>query len=169
MENNGYTSLQLGYGEKRKTLFSKPELIHFEKKELPLFRYLKEFKGFEEDLFKVGDDISLDLFKENEFVNVTGISKGKGFAGVHKRHGFSGGRKTHGSNFHRAPGSIGQCSTPSKVFKGVRMPGRMGSDRVTVSKLKVMKIIKDKNYILVKGAIPGRNNGIVVVTKGGNS
>lgn len=159
------SKLQLGFGSKRKTLFNKAELNHFEKKGQPLFRYLKEFKGFEEGSFDVGDEIRADFFQENDIVNVIGYSKGKGFAGVHKRYGFGGGRKTHGSHFHRAPGAIGACATPAKVFKGTKMPGRLGSDRVTVKNLKVVKIIKDRNYIFVKGSVPGKLNSIVAITR----
>ncbi len=162
---DGYDALQLGYGNKREVLFTKPELEHQKKSGNLLFRFLKEFRGFDQTTYNVGDQVSMEIFEENEKINVVGLSKGKGFAGVHKRHGFGGGRKTHGSHFHRAPGSIGACAFPSKVFKGMRMPGHKGVDRVTVVALQIIKMNKEKNYLLIKGAVPGKNNDLVAIIK----
>ncbi len=111
----------------------------------------------------VGSTIDCTIFEENQTVQVTGISKGKGFAGVMKRHGFAGGRATHGSSFHRAPGSIGANTYPAEVWKGKKMPGRMGSRRTTVKNLQIVKIIKDKNIVLISGAIPGRKDSLITV------
>ena len=166
-ENDGYDSLQIGIGAKKEKNITKPELGHFKKGNLtPSFK-IKEFSGFEKDKYKSGDEIKLDIFEEGEIIKVRGKSKGKGFQGVMKRHGFGGvGGTTHGqSDRLRAPGSIGASSYPSRVFKGQRMAGRKGNDTVTIRNLKVMKIIIDKNLILVKGAVPGPNNSIVELIK----
>ncbi len=163
-EKDGYEAVQLGFGEKRKKLFTKPELGHFEKAGVEPTRYLKEISGHED--VNVGDEVKVDIFKKGEIVDVTGISKGLGFQGVMRRHGFSGGQATHGqSDRERAPGSIGQSSYPSRVFKGMKMPGKMGKDKVTVLNLVVARVIEDQNLILVRGAIPGKKGTLVKIRK----
>jgi len=166
-ENDGYSSVQLGFQEMKEKRLAKPQAKNFKKKKLPLLRYLKEVRDFEgTDGLKVGDVLKADLFKEGERIKVTGNSKGKGFQGVVKRHGFGGGVKTHGqSDRLRAPGSIGASSYPSRVFKGQRMAGRMGGNKVTVRNLQVVKVIAESNLILVDGAIPGANSQLVEIYK----
>jgi large subunit ribosomal protein L3 len=125
---------------------------------------MAEVEEFDQSI-EVGAQLDCSLFQENDSVNVTGVSKGHGFSGVIKRHGFGGGRTTHGSHFHRAPGSIGACAYPSEVWKGKKMPGRFGSKTVTVKNLKIVKILQDKNIVLISGAIPGRKNTLIKVTE----
>jgi len=153
--------------EKKEKHVSKPVLGQFKKNNLTPFKTVKEFKGFDADSLKVGDDIKVDFFKEGEIIKVRGKSKGKGFQGVMKRHNFGGvGGTTHGqSDRLRAPGSIGASSYPSRVFKGQRMAGRQGFENVTVHNLKVIKIIPEDNLILIKGAVPGSINSIVELIK----
>ena len=167
LEKNGYTALQLGFQEKKEKAFSKPEIGFFKKNNLPCYAVLKEFAFPADDSYKVGDDINVSFFTEGESIKVRGISKGKGFQGVMKRHGFGGvGGTTHGqSDRLRAPGSIGSSSYPSRVFKGMKMAGRMGNDSVTVHNLKVLKVNAEKNVIFVKGCIPGSINSIVELYK----
>ena len=164
---DGYEALQLGYGSKKEKNVNKPEAGHFKKNELPYSAVLKEFRNFSEYDYKIGDEINTDFFKVGELIKVKGRSKGKGFQGVMRRHGCSGvGGATHGqSDRLRAPGSIGSSSYPSRVFKGMKMGGRMGFEFVTVSNLKVVKILPEKNIIMVKGAIPGAINSIVELLK----
>jgi large subunit ribosomal protein L3 len=166
-EKDGYSALVVGYGEKKEKNISKPVLGQFKKSNLSPFRMIKEFKGFDSNSTKVGDEIKVDLFKEGEIIKVRGKSKGKGFQGVMKRHNFGGvGGTTHGqSDRLRAPGSIGASSYPSRVFKGQRMAGRKGFDNVTVRNLKVIKVIPEENLILIKGAVPGSINSIVELIK----
>ncbi len=161
-EKDGYASLKLGYSDVKEKSVSRPHAADFKKKTLPLKKVLKEVEVFDEGL-EVGSVVTCDIFEENQTVSITGLSKGKGFAGVIKRHGFGGGRKTHGSDFHRAPGSIGACAFPSEVWKGQKMPGRHGSKNLTIKNLKIMKIIKDKNIVLISGAVPGRKDSIITV------
>lgn len=166
-DNDGYTALQLGFTERKEKRLAVPQVKNFKKKNLPLLRFIKEVRDFEnaED-FKVGDVIKTDLFKEGDIVKVTSKSKGKGFQGVVKRHGFGGGSVTHGqSDRLRAPGSIGASSYPSRVFKGQRMAGRMGGDRISIRNLKIIKIIPESNLLLIKGAVPGAISGIVEIYK----
>ena len=165
-ERDGYISVQLGFGEKKEKNLSKPLIGFFKKNEITPSAILKEFK-FQESELKVGDELKVDLFKEGEKIKVRGKSKGKGFQGVMRRHGFGGvGGTTHGqSDRLRAPGSIGASSYPSRVFKGQRMAGRMGYENVTVSNLKVIKILTEQNLILVKGAVPGSINSYVELIK----
>ncbi|MBU2491314.1 MAG: 50S ribosomal protein L3 [Bacteroidetes bacterium] len=164
---DGYEALVVGFGEKKEKHLTKPLKGLFEKAKVAPAAMLKEFKNFDIAAYKVGDDLTVELFAEGDKVKVSAKSKGKGFQGVVKRHGFSGvGGQTHGQhNRERAPGSIGQSSWPSRVFKGTRMAGRHGYSQVTVSNLKVVKIIPEKNIILVKGAIPGAINSIVEINK----
>ena len=165
-ETDGYNAVQLGYGEQKEKHLTRPELGHFKKAGVEPKRYLAEFKGFDTDL-KCGDVITADMFTEDDFVDVIGVSKGKGYQGVVKRHGFGGvGQSTHGQhNRLRAPGSIGACSYPAKVFKGMRMAGQTGNQQVTVQNLKVIKVIPEHNLIMLKGSIPGSKGSIISTQK----
>ena len=164
-EKDGYSSFQLGFDDKTKES-NKATQGHFKKSKSSPKKKLVEFSGYEGE-FKVGDKINVDHFFEGEYVDVTGISKGKGFQGVVKRHGFSGvGDSTHGQhNRNRAPGSIGAGSDPSRVFKGMRMAGQTGSAKVKALNLKVIKIMTEDNLLLVKGSVPGHNNSYIIVQK----
>ncbi|HAP51240.1 MAG: 50S ribosomal protein L3 [Muribaculaceae bacterium] len=166
VETDGYEALQLGFVEKKDKHTTKPEAGHFKKAGVAPQRFLAEFKGFDGD-HKAGDTITVDLFNDVEFVDVQGTSKGKGFQGVVKRHGFGGvGQKTHGQDDRlRAPGSIGACSYPAKVFKGMRMAGQMGNQRCTVQNLQVIKILPENNLLVVKGSVPGCKGSIVIIEK----
>lgn len=161
-DKDGYSSIQVGYGDKRESLINKSIKGHLKK--LGNFRYLREAKiNDATDQYKVGDKIDLSIFEEGDIVNVSGISKGKGFQGVVKRHGFHGGPRSHGQKHsEREAGSIGSTG-PQRVFKGKRMPGRMGGDRITVKNLKILKIDNKKNKIFVAGAIPGRRGTLVEI------
>ena len=163
---DGYESLQLSFEEKKIKLTNKSLTGHFEKAKTTPKKKSMEFKGFGQD-FNLGDVINVDLFQEGEFVDISSISKGKGFQGVVKRHGFSGvGQATHGQhNRLRAPGSIGAASYPARVFKGMKMAGRMGGKKVKVLNLKIFKVLPDKNIIIVKGAVPGHNNCYLKIEK----
>ncbi|SHK99617.1 50S ribosomal protein L3 [Rhodothermus profundi] len=164
---DGYDAVQLGYGERKLKRTTKAMLGHFQKAGVSPKRVLREFKNFVLDV-KPGDEVRLEqLFEEGELIDVVGISKGRGFQGVVKRHGFAGvGTRTHGQhNRERAPGSIGASSFPSHVFKGMRMAGRMGNQRVKVKNLEVIRIFPEHHLILVKGAVPGPRNGIVELHK----
>jgi len=166
-EKDGYVAVQLGYGEKKEKNVSMPLAGHFKKAGVAPQSKLVEFDSFDKEL-QLGETIVVsDVFVEGEFVDVVGTSKGKGFQGVVKRHNFGGvGQSTHGQhNRLRAPGSIGGASTPARVFKGMKMAGRTGNDRVTVQNLKVLKIIPEKNLILVNGSIPGAKNSFVLLEK----
>ncbi len=167
VERDGYTAIQLGYGEKKESKTIKPVLGYFKKHNLTISRTLKEFRLDDVSSYKIGDELTTSFFTEGEFIKVRGLSKGKGFQGVMKRHGFGGvGGTTHGqSDRLRAPGSIGSSSYPSRVFKGQRMAGRQGYENVTVQNLKIVKIVPEKNIILVKGAVPGSINSILELHK----
>lgn len=162
IEKDGYSALKVGYGSIKEKNCPDPILKDFKKKNVEPKRILREIELFDDSL-EVGSVIDCGILEGVEKVNVISTSKGRGFAGVIKRHGFGGGRATHGSHFHRAPGSIGACAYPGEVWKGQKMPGRLGSDRVTVKNLKVVKVIKDKNLVLVSGSVPGRKDSIVLV------
>ncbi len=166
VETDGYEALQLGFIEKKEKHTTKPESGHFKKAGVAPQRHLAEFNGFEGE-HKAGDTITVDLFNDVDFVDVAGVSKGKGFQGVVKRHGFGGvGQKTHGQDDRlRAPGSIGACSYPAKVFKGMRMAGQMGNKRCTVQNLQIIKILPESNVLVVKGSIPGSKGSIVTIEK----
>ena len=166
MEVDGYSSVQIGYGERKEKHTSSAMMGHFKKAKTTPKRKLVEIDSFTDEK-KVGDEITVDIFAEGEWVDVTGITKGKGFQGVVKRHGFSGvGGATHGQhNRLRAPGSIGAASTPSRVFKGMRMAGRMGGTRVTLENLKVVKVYPEKNLLVVKGSVPGHKGSYVIISK----
>ena len=165
-EADGYTALQLAFGDKTEKHSTKSEINHYAKAQTAPKRFVKEFRNY--SLTKaLGETISVDIFSEGDTVEVIGTTKGKGFQGVVKRHGFSGvGQQSHGQHDRsRAPGSIGNSSDASRVFKGMRMAGRMGNDRVMLKGLKVLKVFPDKNYILVSGSVPGHNNSIVLIQK----
>ena len=165
-EKDGYSSVQLGFFDKKETRLNNAEKGHAKKANTEPKSKVVEFKGFEEEL-KVGDTVNVNHFVEGEFVDVSGISKGKGFQGVVKRHGFAGvGQSTHGQhNRLRAPGSIGAASYPARVFKGMRMAGQTGNSKVTVQNLKVLKVVPEKNLLVLKGAVPGHKNSYVIIRK----
>jgi len=165
-DKDGYNSVQLGFFDKKETRVNKSEIGHSKKAKTDPKRKVVEFKGFESEL-NLGDVIYVDHFLEGEYVDVSGISKGKGFQGVVKRHGFAGvGQSTHGQhNRLRAPGSIGAASYPARVFKGMRMAGQTGNSKVTVQNLKVLKVIPEKNLLVLKGAVPGHKNSFIVIRK----
>ncbi|HLP65033.1 50S ribosomal protein L3 [Flavobacterium sp.] len=165
-EVDGYEALQLGFDDKTEKHATKADLGHFKKAGTSAKKKVVEFQGFEEE-YKLGDNITVDVFSEGEFVDVQGVSKGKGFQGVVKRHGFGGvGQATHGQhNRLRAPGSVGASSYPSRVFKGMRMAGRMGGENVKVQNLRVLKVVSEKNLLVIKGAIPGHKNSYVIIQK----
>ncbi len=163
-EIDGYEALQLGFDDKKTA--NKAATGHAKKAGVAAMRKVVEFKGFDGD-HKLGDSITVEHFTEGEFVDISGTSKGKGFQGVVKRHGFAGvGQATHGQhNRLRAPGSIGAASYPARVFKGMRMAGRMGGDTVKLENLRVLKVVADKNLLVVKGCVPGHNNSYVIIQK----
>ena len=165
-EKDGYKSYQLSYDDKSEKQSVKSEKGHFKKTNTVPKKKILEFKGFEEDL-KLGDSLTVNHFIEGEYVDVSGISKGKGFQGVVKRHGFAGvGQSTHGQhNRLRAPGSIGAASYPARVFKGMKMAGQTGNKKVKIQNLKVLKVIPEKNLIVIKGAVPGHKNSYIIVEK----
>ncbi len=165
-KTDGYDAVQLAFDEAKEKNTSKAMMGHFSRAGTTPKRKLAEFQ-FEDSELQLGDTISVDLFEEGEFVDVVGVSKGKGFQGVVKRHGFSGvGGRTHGQhNRERAPGSIGNASTPSRVFPGMRMAGRTGTDRIKVQNLRVVKVIPEKNLLVVSGSIPGHKGSYVIVEK----
>ena len=165
VESDGYNAVQVAFGSKKPSRVNKALAGQFAKAGIEAAATLKEFHIDEDKVaeFKPGTVLSADMFTAGQKVDVTGTSKGKGFAGVMKRYGFRGGPGGHGAHFHRAPGSVGQCATPSRVFKGLKLPGHMGVDTVTVKNLEVVRIDEEQNLILVKGAIPGGKNGVVRV------
>jgi large subunit ribosomal protein L3 len=165
-ETDGYSALQVSFGDKKEKRSNKSEKGHFAKSSSTPKRVVREFRDFS-PAKGLGDTLTLDIFAEGEKVDVVGTSKGKGFQGVVKRHGFSGvGEQSHGQHDRqRAPGSIGNSSDASRVFKGMRMAGRMGGDRVKLRNLKVVKLLPERNYILVGGAVPGPNGSIVLIQK----
>ncbi len=165
VETDGYEAIQIGFVDKKDKHTSKPQAGHFQKAGVSPKRHLAEFKGFKDA--KLGDVLTVDVFGDTQYVDVIGTSKGKGFQGVVKRHGFAGvGQATLGQhNRLRAPGSIGACSYPAKVFKGTRMGGQMGNERVTVQNLEVVKVIAEHNLLLIKGSVPGSKGSIVLIEK----
>ena len=162
-ETDGYEAVQLGFGAIKAKKVNKPMAGHFVKQGVEPTRYLREVRVENASEYKPGDEQTVAAFADVKKVDVTGVSKGKGFQGVIRRHGFGGGPGGHGSHFHRAPGSIGMCATPSRVLKGMRMAGHMGCDTVTVKNLDIVRIDEDQNLILVKGAVPGGKNALVRV------
>ena len=161
---DGYDAIQLGYGRTKQKNVTKPLQGHFSKADKGFFRKLKEFQT-ESGKYETGQEITADLFQVGDFVDVVGTSKGKGFQGVVKRHGFGGGRATHGSMHHRAPGSIGASADPARVFKGTKMGGQMGNVRKTIQNIQVWQVRSDRNLLLLKGSIPGSENGFVLIKK----
>jgi len=163
---DGYEAIQLAAGERKEKTTSKPLVGHFKKAGTTPKHKVVEFKGFEQSL-SLGETVGVSLFEEGDFIDVVGTSKGRGFQGVVKRHGFAGvGEATHGQhNRLRAPGSIGQCSTPSKVYKGLKMGGQMGNVRVKVQNLEVLKVYNDQNLLVVKGAVPGAKGSFITIEK----
>ncbi len=161
-ETDGYDALQLGYGRIKQKNVSKSLQGHFKKADKGFFRILREFR-MDVEGSEPGQELNAEMFAPGDYVDIVGTTKGKGFAGVVKRHGFRGGRATHGSMFHRAPGSIGASADPSRVFKGTRLPGHMGSERKTVQNLLVWAVRPEMNVILVKGAVPGSRKGYVLI------
>ncbi|CAH8773213.1 50S ribosomal protein L3 [Paenibacillus dendritiformis] len=162
VENDGYEAIQIGYADKKAKRSTKPEVGHAKKANTTPKRYVKELRGVDLSQFEVGQELKADIFAEGEFVDVTGISKGKGFAGVIKRWGQSRGPMSHGSRYHRGPGSMGSIQA-NRVPKGKRLPGHMGSETVTIQNLEVVKVDAERNVILVKGSIPGPRNSFVNV------
>ncbi|MCJ7773948.1 MAG: 50S ribosomal protein L3 [Desulfobacterales bacterium] len=162
---DGYNALQLAFVEKKVKRVNKPGQGHFKKSGDACYEFLQEFSVANPDEFKLGQKITLDLFKTGERIDVSGTSKGRGFAGVIKRHGFHGGKKTHGSHSHRIPGSIGCSAWPSKVIKGKKMPGHYGNDKITVKNIEIIDIRMDDHIILVKGALPGHRSGLISIKK----
>lgn len=160
---DGYEAVQLGFGDIKESKVNKPMAGHFAKAGVAPTRWLREVRVEDASEHSVGETVTVEGFADVEKVDVTGVSKGKGFAGVIKRHGFGGGPGGHGHHFHRAPGSVGMCAYPARVFKGMRLPGHMGCDRVTVRNLQVVRVDQEHNLILVKGAVPGGKGALVQV------
>lgn len=171
-DKDGYEAIQLGFEEVKPQRLTKPLLGHFKKAGVPPLRFLREFgvlKKGSVDEYKPGDVVKVDIFKEGDLIDITGTSKGKGFAGVMKRHGFAGQPDSHGGMAHRRPGSIGQHSFPARVWKGLGMAGHMGAERVTVQGVRVIKVNPEKDIIIIKGSVPGPDGGLLVLrhtTKG---
>ena len=165
VETDGYNAIVVGFGEINEKNVNKPRKGQFKKANASYKRYLREFKVEDVEKYNLGDEITVDIMDGVEFVDVIGTSKGKGTQGVIKRHGFGRGRESHGSKFHRMPGGMGAATWPGKVFKGHRMMGRMGNERVTVQNLKVVKVDKENGIILIKGAVPGPKKGLITVRK----
>ncbi len=165
-ETDGYDSVQLGLVEDQPPRdVTQPRQGHFKKADVAPMRRLGEFPIEADAEVSAGDQVKVSIFSEDEYIDVIGTSKGKGFQGVMKRHGFGGGKASHGSQHHRAPGSIGQSAWPSKVFKGIRLPGQMGDVRVTTKNLKVVKVDEENNLLYIKGAVPGARNGYLMIRR----
>jgi large subunit ribosomal protein L3 len=163
VENDGYSAVQVGFVDKKEKLVNKPLQGHFNKAGVAFKRFVKEFRFDNAEEYEVGSQIKADIFAEGDKIDVTGVSKGKGYQGAIKRHGLSRGPMAHGSKYHRHAGSMGSSSFPSKVFKGKKLPGHMGAKQVTVQNLEVVRIDVDKNLILVKGAVPGPKKTMVTL------
>src|SRR4051794_21618810 len=163
VEKDGYSAIQVGYGAKEAARANSAQVGHCKAAGAGVFAFYRELRMDNTDAYNLGDVIASSIFEAGDLVDVTGTSIGKGFAGVIKRWGFKGGRASHGSRFHRAPGSIGCSATPSRVFKGKKMPGQMGNARVTIQRLQVVRVDLADNLLLIKGAIPGSDNGIVLI------
>ncbi|HEY3374881.1 MAG TPA: 50S ribosomal protein L3 [Candidatus Aquicultor sp.] len=162
-KTDGYSAIQIGFEDVEEKKANKPSKGHFAKTKVAPKRYLAEIRVDNPDNYKPGDTITADIFAAGEKTDVVGVSKGKGFQGVMKRHNFSGGPGGHGSHFHRAPGSVGASSFPSRVVKGMRMPGHMGSDKVTTQNLEIVRVDPEQNIILLKGAVPGAKGSLIMV------
>ncbi|PLX98583.1 MAG: 50S ribosomal protein L3 [Desulfuromonas sp.] len=163
--SDGYDALQLGFDAKKAHRTNKPQMGHFKAADKGAFAHLREFKVEDVDQYSVGDEVTCEIFTAGDLVDVTGTSKGKGFQGVIKRWGFSGGRSSHGSKFHRQPGSIGMSAWPARVFKGKKMAGQMGNERVTVQRVEIVEVRPEQNLVLVNGAVPGAKNSVVMLRK----
>ncbi|MBR6505057.1 MAG: 50S ribosomal protein L3 [Clostridia bacterium] len=163
VENDGYTAIQLGFGDVKEKHLNKPEKGHFAKAKLALKKHLREFRMEDVNSFKVGDEVKADIFQAGDKIDVQGTTKGKGFQGVIKRHGQHRGPMGHGSMYHRRPGSMGPTSTPGRVFKGKKLPGHMGVQTVTIQNLDVVRVDLDKNVILVKGSVPGAKGAVLKI------
>lgn len=164
-DTDGYSAVQVGYESVAAATVNKPYLGHCTKSGHGVFRHLREFRNDQVEALNVGDEITVEQFSADDVIDVTGTSVGKGFQGVIKRWNFKGGRASHGSRFHRAPGSIGASATPSHVFKNKKMPGQMGNAKVTVQRLKIVRVDVADNLLLIKGAVPGHKNSIVMIKK----
>ena len=164
-EKDGYEAIQVGFGGQKKKGINKPQLGHLKTPEGLVFAHLREIRVDDANEFELGQEIKADIFKIGELVNITGKSKGRGFSGVIKRWGFSGGKETHGSRSHRVPGSIGASATPGRVFKGRKLPGRMGFQKATIKNLKILDVRPEMDIIAVKGSLPGSPNSIVEIKK----
>ena len=162
VETDGYDAIQVGFCAKKESQTTKPEMGHFKKAQVKPLRYIREFRVQDVSGYDLGKEINVDIFAEGDLVDVVGTSKGKGFAGAVKRHNFARGSMGHGSKYHRRTGSLNAMG-PARVFRGRKMPGHMGCERVTVQSLKVVKVIPEKNILLIKGAIPGPKKGLVVI------
>lgn len=165
VETDGYNAVVVGFGEINEKNVNKPRKGQFKKANASYKRFLREFKVEDVEKYNLGDEITVEIMDGVEYVDVIGTSKGKGTQGVIKRHGFGRGRESHGSKFHRMPGGMGAATWPGKVFKGHRMMGRMGNERVTVQNLKVVRVDKENGIILIKGAVPGPKKGLITVRK----
>ncbi len=164
-QSDGYDAVQLGYGEIRTKLVNKPKSGHFKKAGVPVKRHLREFRMADVEQIEVGQEFKADVFEENDIVDVTGVSKGRGFKGVIARWGQHRGPMTHGSRYHRRPGSMGACSSPSRVFKGKRLPGHTGAQTKTIQCLEIVRVVPEKNMILIKGAVPGARGSLISIKK----
>jgi large subunit ribosomal protein L3 len=163
VEKDGYSAIQVGFDSKVAARANRALLGHCKLAEKGAFRFLRELRTENVDEYAVGDAITAEIFSDGELIDVTGTSIGKGYQGVVKRWNFKGGRSSHGSRFHRAPGSIGCSATPSRVFKNKKMPGQMGNARVTVQRLRIVRVDAAANLIMIKGAVPGSTNGLVII------
>ena len=163
IENDGYEAVQLGFDDLREVLSNRPAKGHVAKANATPKRFIREFNNVELSEYEVGKEITVDVFKAGDIVDVTGTSKGKGFQGAIKRHGQSRGPMAHGSRYHRRPGSMGGASFPSRVFKGKALPGQMGGDRITIQNLEVVKVDAERNVILIKGNVPGSKKSLVEI------
>ncbi len=161
--SDGYNAIQVGFGQKDAARASRPLIGHCKAAGQGVYQHLRELRVEDVDAYNVGDQLKADVFQPGDIIDVTGTSNGKGFQGVVKRWGFKGGRASHGSRFHRAPGSIGCSATPSRVFKNKKMPGQLGNATITVQKLQVVRVDAADNLLLIKGAIPGAENGLVLI------
>jgi large subunit ribosomal protein L3 len=164
-EKDGYNSVQIAFADKKEKRTAKPEKGHFEKAKVQPKKFVKEFSYNDQDKLELGAEIKVDRFNAGDWVRISGVSKGKGFQGVMKRHNFSGGQQTHGqSDRLRAPGSLGQSSSPSRVFKGIKMAGRTGNDRVTLKSVEVVKVDAENNLLYLRGSIPGSKNSVIEIS-----
>lgn len=163
VEKDGYNAIQIGFGDVKEKNVNKPRKGQFEKSKVEFKRTLKEFKVDNIDDYEIGQEIKVDIFSEGNKIDVTAVSKGKGFQGSIKRHGHTRGPETHGSKYHRAVGSLGSSAYPGKVIKGMKSPGHMGNEKVTVQNLEVVKVDLERNIILIKGAVPGPKKGLITI------